>query len=337
MDDELEKEKLKSRQPMLPPLNSFRGLPLELRELIYCSILDDLTAEPQHPYSDLPLGSRFSTYIALNLVSRATSQEVQRLFSKQYAGKVVFYFEDAWSLTELMRDAETKPSLHEVRFVLRTRTDLAPAPHEDALGYMNEGFIIAMDHAVNDARKKKCGITNCILPSMINYSSEYGLDFFYSSPASPTNNYEQPVAGDHSLCGTKEQCIPYKSIRIPEMVDSLSADLAFWQVPEGIRMKQVGILLFRGKVSDIFIEHAYRCGVIRTNRAQLMAFLLWCPWPKVRDLYRGKYPLNNQEWEDFCAGRWSWALEEIDLRMAKFYREEYERKCGASTVDTLTS
>lgn len=337
-----------STQTPLPPLDRIQGLPLELRESIYSSVLDDITAEPQHPYSDLPSNSRFRTYVSLLLVNRAMSREVKRVFTKKYTEKIVFYFEDAYSLVELMRRSETIPFLRDVQFVLRTRTDLEPEPViHDAILEMNEDFMSMIAH--NHSQKLRT--RNIIRPSRV-ARPRFNLDWWLSSPDSPARNY-QVTASDHTLCDqhTKEQCIDYESIKIPDMFGSLRADLAIWKRPlQGVLpqvtsdqitplpsemwgdmsqntedrhtgMKRVAVLLFRGKLRDVFVEDLWQHAELRYMKMQLMAFLLVCPWPKVRELYRGKYPLNDQEWQDFWVGKTK--SPSFYPAMAEYYLEDY--------------
>lgn len=228
-----------------------------------------------------------------------------------------------------MHRSETELSLQDARFVLQTRTDLEPEPdHKDIIVSTNQHFMYSIPGG------KPVGTHNIIAPSFVNNPlfdrARYRSKYFVTQ--SDHTDFA-PSAG--------EQCIPYECVNMPETPGSLSADLAMWKVPirnkgqgdastiqtSARGVKRVAVLLFRGKICDIFVEEFYRR--FRLHRMDFMAFLLWCPWPTIRARYRGKYPLTIQEWDDFIAGRpnpYGWLLEGgFDLGMAEYLRDEYER------------
>ena len=103
------------------PLHS---LPLEMRELIYRCVLDEMLRTVEHPYNDQPdWRSSAADFLSLLLVDRATSFEVKRVWEKEFAAHFVFYVEDVCTLYDLRELARTNQFTASARFSLRCRDD----------------------------------------------------------------------------------------------------------------------------------------------------------------------------------------------------------------------
>lgn len=89
------------------------SLPVELRSIIYQSILEEIVQPPLHPWDQLPTPKG---YLSLLLVNREISAEVSDLFSKLYADKMTFYSDNIVDLYPMWKKRESWPILRNARF-----------------------------------------------------------------------------------------------------------------------------------------------------------------------------------------------------------------------------
>lgn len=292
----------------LQPRNSFRGLPLELREAVYASVFDDLVSEPQHPYSEYCLNSRFETYLSLLLVDKATSEEAQSVFiNSGYAKRVTFYFEDAVSLFDLQRRAQSTPFLQHVDFVLRSRTDLDPLIElDDGIQWMNETLIGSNHNTFEDGWSLVPLIEDGVL---------------YDENENPLSEDYRLKESDHSHCRGQEACQNYQQIIFPPMLKSLRLSTAVWKMQVASkwnvrrqkrvkRFEEVSIAILRGKVRDVSFDDF----PVRNAKMRLISFLISCPWPSFRERYKGKYPLSPREFQMFLGRKleYNWPISDIE-------------------------
>ncbi|SMR58191.1 unnamed protein product [Zymoseptoria tritici ST99CH_1E4] len=293
--------------------NDFSRLPLELREQIFAHLFDDLTAEPRHPYGDLPLNSRFRTYAALRLTDRATNTEAERVFRKQYAQRIVFYFEDACTLYDCKRRAERIPFPGAGQFVLRTRTDNDPRRDlDDWIRWMNR-VLINSNWSGNYADARTTA-----------YPDLHG-DIVCGVGGDPLPESFQVTKGDHAGCDGTEPCIPYQLLHPPAHEGTFDHVTAIWrmQVLSKWSARQqrmisksetVTIEMFSGRLCDLSFKGFSICAAKRRLIGHLSG-LAGKPWAKFLDRYAGHYPRNEKEYSDFVRGatEYDWPRSDIGL------------------------
>jgi len=112
----------------------FLDLPAELRIHIYEVFLEDLVVPLKHPWDDYPLTSRFQAYVNLLLTCRLTRREVKSLFRKEYADRIVLYFEQAPYVVDYYDNWHRHPLLANAQVQIRAVTDCT----SDEAGYVRD-------------------------------------------------------------------------------------------------------------------------------------------------------------------------------------------------------
>lgn len=90
----------------------FLGLPTELRVDVYERLLEEMVRKPLHPWDALPTRSRFEVYPRLLLTNRQVREEMESLFRKHFAHRLLFHFD---TVPDLYHFAMTHARLSAVR------------------------------------------------------------------------------------------------------------------------------------------------------------------------------------------------------------------------------
>lgn len=109
----------------------FFCLPVELRFQIYEYALDEVTKQPTDPWEQAPLCSSYSTFVSLVTLGSPLSDDVQGLFSKKYARRLHFYFDDVLRLHDFKQWASRHCGLRDLRFCLRVSRHSHPEWYDD--------------------------------------------------------------------------------------------------------------------------------------------------------------------------------------------------------------
>lgn len=233
------------------PDNSFKGLPLELREEIYRHIFNDLVAEPSHAYSITPENDSFQAYTTLRLVDRATAAEAKRVFEKEgYLDRIVLYFDEVPSLHDAYFRLVQSFIFPHVQFQLRARND--------------ENLT---DEAVREDIEEFIGYQPGFEEDWLDWPGFYG-----ERPSAPQDDHPERSSfrfKQHSACDSGEECIPYQEIVFPPLQNHLKICSYRWTVRSANtrpawRHVDIGIMTMRGKLKDI-IWKGYPVRIARKN------------------------------------------------------------------------
>lgn len=215
------------------------------------------------------------------------------------------------ALYDLRRRSESVKSLQNVRFALRTRSDLDPKKElGDDLQWMNEYFI---DSLVG--RGEETGV-NLLDYSILNDGNVVGFQ------GTELDEGYTITKGEHTPYPHRERCTSHKIIRCPPR-EAFDMDVTIWNKLVSSKWDAinqlmvhdehtVAVSMFRGTLCDISLS-LLEDYPLRIAKLRLMHFILDADWTSFRERYRGKYPLGRQEYEAVVGGQleYSWPFSDI--------------------------
>lgn len=194
---------------------------------------------------------------------------------------------------------------------------------DDGIQWMNEVFFCNPFHGVDEDDDGMIGLTGFTLNGrkVLNMNG---------MPLGPRFTITD---SDHSQCRGKERCIPYKRVGFPPLKNSLRAEAAVWKMETSRRWnaelqhmskktEDVSVHLFSGKLNDI----SFNDFPVRDAKVRLISILREWTWPKFLARYDGRYPIDEEEYQDFMYGnvQYDWPLSDLDEEYDNSTEEDSE-------------
>lgn len=103
------------------PAPAFLKLPLELREMVYETLFDEILLPPEdlHPTDPVPTFGRLTGYLSVVLTNRQLCAEAKAVFDRKYAKSMTFYFDNIPELEAMYEMYARNASPPEARFCLQ--------------------------------------------------------------------------------------------------------------------------------------------------------------------------------------------------------------------------
>lgn len=205
----------------------------------------DLVATPQHPYDEYPPNHRFQDYANLLRTCRQVYDEAQSLFRKEYAHRIVFYYEESSALIERVKYWKYQSidaGLSNARFCLRARRYVNGVQHPRF--FVNNSCVMLMaEQARHDYR-------------YVDFIEQFGQ-------ASMGGRWLSELESDgvkrlmmnHETCHgpSNEDCLVCTEMVLPPFAHNNCSAACYKWSPLGSEGPEASIVL-EGKLSDLTIE-----------------------------------------------------------------------------------